>query len=225
MNRVFSGIIAAAVVGLAPATASWAQIPGIHLSGEFDVFWVNCTDSNAERSQATDKNFHEQFSRAERQRSEPEGGPEPTCLSGGLIYTGSLQFRTADPASNTTIDQWLRSSGGSIEGSLPPLRLSSPPSATDPNTWTTTIFTFLPNFPVPPTDFLIVHDDGVELLEGRGDSVGPGDLTRLGGSPAPTAAKITIIRGHKGNRPALTYAAAYGDPSVLVVFADPRPAP
>jgi hypothetical protein len=224
MNRVLSAVVAA-VACFVPMNSSEAQVPAIHMRGEFDVFWVNCTDSNAERSQATSENFVEQDTRARRQSTEPEGGPEPTCKSGLVTYTGSLGFRTADPASNTTIDQWLTSSGGRIDGSIPRLRLSSAPNASDPTTWTTTIFTFLPNFPVPPSDFLIVHDDGVELLEGRGDSVGPGDLTRLGGSPAPTAAKITIIRGHKGSRPALIYAAAYGDPSVLVVFADKRPTP
>jgi hypothetical protein len=214
----------AGAAALVLATAALAELQGPRLGGEFDVFWVNCTDSNTARSQATYKSYRAEAARADQQSgTPPEDDKLRTCNTGWLVYEGPLDFQSTVPNGETTIFEWFASSGGAITaGGVPPLLLSKPPLASDPDTATTTFILFISNAQLPPSNLAIRHNDGVELLVSDGDVSSPEVLQSQGNTVGSAEIRETFISSHKGGRLWVVYVATNGDPSVLTVVAEPQ---
>lgn len=197
MLKVLSAAALAAVMSVGAASAAT-------LSGLFTVDIVNATNMNFAQSTASPSAFDTAWTNA------------ASSSKGTITYDGALDFSTTNPNDSTTIAQWLGTGGGLVSGlvsSLGDLTLSHP----DINSGTaqTTFFRFT-LAALGASDFSILHDDGISVLD---------DGTVIGSSANPTVAITTDVNGFNGGQFGLIYVATNGNPSKLTVDASPVPLP
>lgn len=179
------------------------------LNGSFSVTAVNVTNLSSSQSEATRSNYDDAVSNS-------LGGGDSSSTSDTFTYDGNLSFETSNSNNSTTIENWLNTGSGTFTGldtTLAGLTLSTP--NINDSTATTTFFKFEKTISGPVTEFVVHHDDGMNIFD---------DGSLLGGDNGPTTKTTTAVSGFDGGKFELIYAATNGDPSVLEVSAVPLPA-
>lgn len=184
------------------------------LSGTFSVTGINVTGLNSSKSRAIASNF-------QAAESAYFGGPAfgSSVILDNFTYAGELDFGTFDPNDGTTVAGWLATGGGTVTDlstELGGAQLSKPNISN--GTATSTFFLFVLMDDILPGDFMVRHDDGMNIFENSFD-------TLVGGFNGPNGVRNTTVTGFRGGVFGLLYVATNGDPSVLKVDFSPAPIP
>jgi hypothetical protein len=199
-------ILSKTAIGLAAALAFGASAPAFAttLNGTFTINIYNFSDGGL-NGDVTETNS------AATAANVANAGFDAT-----VTYTGDLAFGIGSGGSDTTSIWDFLVTGGGIIGVDASTQLFLESTLLSQGTYvTTTFFEIIGSFATDVLAGTISHDDGVMLS---------GENVTGGVSPAPTTVVDTAFTADAGDF-TLIYAAANGNPSILVVDATLAPVP